>query len=107
MNRALRRGLLIGSIIWLILGLAAISVYLHIESGVGDDALIYPAIPLYLLSSGFGTWHSTSGLLWDSAHGPPFLTLTGVAVVYFLPSVLGFIAFVRKRSTRASSGDKR
>jgi hypothetical protein len=51
MNRALRRGLLIGSIIWLMLGLAAISVHLHIETGVGYDVLIFPAIPLYLLSA--------------------------------------------------------
>jgi hypothetical protein len=88
MIRALRPGLLIGSIIWLMLGLAAISVHLHIETGVGYDVLIFPAIPLYLLSSGFGAVHRTHGFLWDSADGLPFLTITGVAVIYSLPSVL-------------------
>ena len=88
-----RQGLLLLSIIWLLLGIAALGVHLGLETGVGMSALIYPAIPLYALSSGFGHTYPTHGMLWASAHGPPFLTLLGVVLVYFVPSFLGLRRF--------------
>jgi hypothetical protein len=88
-----RQGLLFLSTVWLLLGIAALGVQLGIETGVGMAALIDPAIPLYALSSGFGHTYPTHGLLWDSAHGPPFLTLLGVVLVYFVPAFLGWRRF--------------
>jgi len=88
-----RQGLFLLSIIWLLLGIAALGVHLGLESGIGMSALIYPAIPLYALSSGFGHTYPTHGMLWASAHGPPFLTLFGVVLVYVVPSFLGLRRF--------------
>jgi hypothetical protein len=88
-----RQVLLLTSITWLLLGIAALAVHLGFETAVGMFALIYPAVPLYVVSSGFGHSSPTHGLLWDSAHGPPFLTTLGVIVVYFFPSVLGWWRF--------------
>jgi hypothetical protein len=96
MTPAVRQGLLLSSVIWLLLGIAALSVHLGLETGVGMAALIYPAIPLYVVSSGFGHTSPTHGLLWDSAHGPPFLTVLGVLLVYFVPSLLGLRRFRRR-----------
>jgi hypothetical protein len=90
MKATWRHILFLSSITWLLLGIAALAVHLGFETGVGMSALIYPAIPLYLVSSGFGHSSLTHGFLWDSAHGPPFLTTLGVIVVYFFPSVLGW-----------------
>lgn len=56
-------------------------------TGVSQWLLILPAIPFYM----FGTWIDASakhGLLWDSAHSPPFLNPIGITVIYFLPGVL-------------------
>jgi hypothetical protein len=90
---AVRQGLFLFSIIWLLVGIAALAEHLGLETGVGMSAIIYPAIPLYALSSGFGHTTPTHGFLWDSAHGPPFLTLLGVALVYVVPSLLGWRLF--------------
>ena len=91
------RVLLIGSLAWLVLGLAAGLVHLGLETTVGESALIWPAIPLYFLSSGFGSTNVHRGLLWDSAHGPPFLNGGGVLVIYFLPAALGLWRYARSR----------
>ncbi len=71
----------VGAIL-ILLGLLAIS-------GTDEDAwlLILPAIPLATLTN----WLDPSakhGLLWDSAHSPPFLNAAGLASVYFLPGLL-------------------
>ncbi len=93
MPSRLRQGLFLLSIIWLLVGIAALAEHLGLETRVGTAALIYPAIPLYQLSSGFGHAYPTHGFLWDSADGPPFLTLLGVVLVYLVPSLLGWRLF--------------
>ena len=93
MPSPVRQGLFLLSTLWLLIGIAALAEYLGFETRAGMSALIYPAIPLYALSSGFGHANPTHGFLWDSAHGPPFLTLLGVVVVYFVPSFLGWRLF--------------
>jgi hypothetical protein len=80
-----RSWVLIGAGIWFGLGLAAFAAS-HLRFSPGELPVVLPAIPLYLLSS-LGDSNQHSGLLWDSAHGPPFLTTTGIVVVYFLPAL--------------------
>ena len=93
MTRALRSGLWIASGAWLLLGVAALAYHSHWETPVSEYALILPAIPLYLISSALTSGGVTHGLLWDSAHGPPFLTVPGVVVVYVVLATVGLIAF--------------
>ncbi len=68
--------------IWGVLGLLGLLI-----PGVRDWVVILPAIPLYFLSSGSGGT-VTHGLLWDSAHGPPFLNTAGIVLVYGVPIFL-------------------
>jgi hypothetical protein len=89
------RVLLITSVLWFLLGVAAALYHLDVQSSVGEGAVIWPAVLLYALGSGFGANDVRSGLLWDSAHGPPFLTGIGVALVYFLPAALGLLWYAR------------
>jgi hypothetical protein len=72
-------------------------------SGVDATALtvILPAIPLALLS----TWldpSARSGLLWDSAHSPPFLNPLGIGMVYFLPGVIFVVLGLIRRANRTA-----
>ncbi len=60
--------------------------------------LILPAVLFWIVDSRFGTRHVTEGLFWGSAHSPPFLTPAGIAVVYFIPAIIG-IAWSFRRPT--------
>lgn len=68
----------------ILLGLGAVA-----ESGTDAAAfpLILPAIPLAIFSNWIDP-SARSGLLWDSAHSPPFLNTLGITVVYFVPGAL-------------------
>jgi hypothetical protein len=81
----------VGAIL-ILLGLLAIS-----GTDEGAWLLILPAIPLAMLTN----WLDPSarqGLLWDSAHSPPFLNAVGLALVYFLPGLLLVATGVFRRS---------
>jgi hypothetical protein len=79
-----------------LLALGALSLA---ETEASAIALIVPAVPLYMLSSAFDP-AARSGLLWDSAHSPPFLNGAGIVCVYFLP---GFLLLVLGAVTRQRS----
>src|SRR5262245_21154271 len=84
------------AILWLSLGLLGWVV------PPGDSValiLIPPAVPLYLLSSTFRGTGVSHGLLWTSAHGPPFLTPGGIAVVYIVPGLV-FLSWAARRIRR-------
>jgi hypothetical protein len=70
----------------------------NLQFSPGDLLVILPAIPLYLLSS-LGDSNPHSGVLWDSAHGPPFLTTVGIVVVYFLPALMAVVWHFNKQSS--------
>jgi hypothetical protein len=66
------------------------------------NEIILPAVPLYLMSARMDP-SATHGLLWDSAHSPPFLNPLGILCVYIIPGFLLLgIAFV-KRARPAST----
>ena len=88
---------LVCSGLWLLLGAAAMLAHVGISTTIGDAALMWPGVLFYSVSSGGGTRNVTHGLLWDSAHGPPFLTLAGVVVFYLIPGVWGVVNFLRWR----------
>lgn len=89
---------LVCSALWLLLGVAALLAHFGISTTIGEDALIWAGVLFYGLSSGGGSRNVTHGLLWDSAHGPPFLTLPGVVIFYLLPGAWGVVTFVRWRA---------
>jgi len=89
---------LVCSGLWLLLGVAAILTHVGSSTTVGDAALMWPGILFYGVSSVGGIRNVTHGLLWDSAHGPPFLTLPGVVVFYLIPGVWGVVNFLRWRA---------
>jgi len=86
------------SVLWLLLGVAALLAHVSIATAIGEAALVWPAVVLYSLSSGAGSGNVTHGLLWDSAHGPPFLTVPGVVILYLVPGVWGIVIFLRSRA---------
>lgn len=91
------------AILWLSLGLLGWAV------PPGDSValiLIPPAIPLYLLSSAFHGAGVSHGLLWTSAHGPPFLTPAGVVAVYIVPGFV-FLAWAARRIIRGNQAQER
>jgi hypothetical protein len=83
--------------VWLVLGLIALAAT-DLGSEVAELLVILPAVPFYLLSSTTGGGEH-GGLLWDSAHGPPFLTTAGIVVVYFLPALFAFGWGLRRRTS--------
>jgi hypothetical protein len=98
------RWILVGAGVWFVLGLVAFAAS-HLQFSPGELLVVLPAIPLYLLSS-VGDSNQSSGLLWDSAHGPPFLTTMGIVVVYFLPALITFAWQLSKQSSPAHGGDR-
>jgi hypothetical protein len=93
-----RRRLLAFSLIWLALGLIGFAAFAGFYTPIVFEAVIVlPAIPLYLLSTRFGTSHASSGWLWVAVHGPPFLNVPGMVVVYVVPAllILGWLAVRR------------
>jgi hypothetical protein len=89
----------LGAGIWFALGLVAFAAG-HLGFSPGDLLVVLPAVPLYLLAS-LGDSSQHSGVLWDSAHGPPFLTTMGIVVVYFLPALIAFAWQLSKQSSPA------
>jgi hypothetical protein len=83
----------------IIVGLILLCLGMVAAIGIDPSGLtiILPAMPLYLLSSAIDP-SARSGMLWDSAHSPPFLNSLGIFCVYFAPGVclLLFGAFRRK-----------
>jgi hypothetical protein len=65
--------------------------------------LILPAIPLAMFSNWIDP-SARSGLLWDSAHSPPFLNALGITVVYFVPSAFLLGSGLIARSNRVVGG---
>ena len=96
-----QRGALILATVWLALGalslLAVTGAAPPILSELGFIGLVIPAIPLYLIGTGFETWPANEGALWAAAHGPPFLKPIGIGVLYFVPAllVIGWVFFTR------------
>jgi hypothetical protein len=82
--------------------LVAIGALALADTEASAIAQVVPAVPLYLISSAFDP-AARSGLLWDSAHGPPFLNGAGIACVYFIPGVLLLLlgALARQRPRNA------
>jgi anaerobic C4-dicarboxylate transporter len=76
-------------LVWIALGVAALTAIADSTSVVGEYALILPAVPFSLAATTIA--NERRGFFWDSAHGPPFLTLPGVLLVYFLPAFLGLV----------------
>lgn len=74
-------GILLAGIL-LLAGLVAILSVLGMRAfgEAGENLAIYPAV--WLQSTGLGP------ALTDSSHGPPFLNLLGIGVVYLLPAGL-------------------
>jgi hypothetical protein len=91
--------------VFLIFGAVLLGLGALAASGIDAAAfpLILPAIPLALISNWIDP-SARSGLLWDSAHSPPFLNALGITVIYFVPGLLlvgaGFVA----RAKRAHGG---
>jgi hypothetical protein len=83
--------------LWLLAGGAALAALHGWDSTAAQFALILPAIPLALLAEATGD-SPRSGWLWDSAHGPPFLNLAGVLLVYFLPGLLVLAWLLKRRA---------
>ena len=75
--------------VFLIVGVVFLGLGALASSGTDAAALplILPAIPFAVLTNWINP-SARSGLLWDSAHSPPFLNALGIAVVYFVPGVL-------------------
>lgn len=83
--------------IWGVAGLVGLLI-----PAVADWVVFLPAVPLYVLSTAFAKSTVTHGVLWDSAHGPPFLNAAGIVLVYMVPIVFGITLLV-SASKRASS----
>jgi hypothetical protein len=94
---------LVCSGLWLLLGAAALLAHFGISTTIGEDALIWAGVLFYGISSGAGSRHVTHGLLWDSAHGPPFLTVPGVVIFYLVPGAWGIVNFLRWRARQRGS----
>lgn len=89
------RRVLSAALLWLAVGaLALLAVSGRgpvLARAPGEIALVLPAIPIYLVATGFETARSNEGALWVAVHGPPFLKPQGVAVVYFLPASIALL----------------
>ena len=93
---AVRRTLGTILLVWSLGGLLCLLI-----PGAKEWAVILPAIPLYELSTAVDSAVRTSGLLWDSAHGPPFLNSAGIFVIYVLPGVVALaLLFIPRRTAR-------
>jgi len=103
MRKHVFRLLLTAACVWLVLGVIAAATLAGWESDFAAYVIIVPGIAVYLVSTGFGRTNTTSGLLWDSAHSPPFLNAAGVLVVYFCPAVFALVQLLRHR-VRAAPG---
>jgi peptidoglycan biosynthesis protein MviN/MurJ (putative lipid II flippase) len=100
MSHKARRLLFASALVWLALGLIGLAALAGFGSTFAAVVIMLPAIPLYLLSTRFGREHASSGLFWLAAHGPPFLNIPGVVVVYLAPAVLILAWLVVRRLQR-------
>ena len=71
------------AVLWLFLGVLGFATIsgAQMVADFGYDILMFPAM---LLSN----VDVQEGMFIDSAHGPPFLTIPGVCLVYILPGLL-------------------
>jgi hypothetical protein len=81
---------------WSLCGVLALLVLIRAipaASALADVVLLWPAILLWSLG--------ITKILTDAAHGPPFLTVMGIFVLYWIPSVLvaGYLVATRRRTT--------
>lgn len=77
--------------LFLLMGVTAAASGLGMQAfgETGENLSIYPGAWLHAIGLG--------GVLTDAAHGPPFLNLAGIAVVYLLPAfALGWPPLRRK-----------
>ena len=82
-----RTRIIVGAII-VVLGIATVS---------GIDAsgplLILQAVPFYIASTTVDP-SARRGMFWDSAHGPPFLNDSGIAIVATIYFVVGTVLII-------------
>jgi hypothetical protein len=104
MTRHRRRLLLAFALTWLALGVIGLTAFTRFSTPIAALIIVLPAIPLYLLSNLFGTADAYSGLLWVAVHGPPFLNIPGIVVVYIVPAllILGWLVVRRPRDSTPS-----
>jgi hypothetical protein len=64
-----------------------------------------PAVVVFLIWPSVIFWKfGLAHILMDAAHGPPFLTLAGIFVFYWVPSIaLGAYLFVTRQKQHAVS----
>lgn len=79
-------------------GLLSLAALAGVNLESAHAAVILPAIALTSAREAIGLAPEPRGVLYDSAHGPPFLNLVGIAVVYFLPAVVAFMVAWRLRA---------
>ena len=75
-------------------GLIAIAATLGIWLPFSSEVLGIPPRLLFLAAQDSSGYVVSHGALWDSAHGPPFLTTFGFVIVYVLPAFAGLAAWV-------------
>ena len=72
---------------WACLGGVALLAILGAPLGsFGEQLVVLPGVAIYGAMEWLGMKPSAHTLLTDSAHGPPFLNVVGVAVFYALPA---------------------
>jgi hypothetical protein len=87
-----RRVLLGTACVLAVLGVVGFAGHLGVLSEVAALPLVVPAVLLAGLAKALGLPRAGMGVLWDAAHGPPFLTVAGVILIYFLPSAVLVLA---------------
>jgi hypothetical protein len=73
------------------------------DSVVVNATLIWPGILAYSIGL-------PKDIFWDAAHGPPFLTMIGIILVYFTTGALAlWISFLipRRADTAAMASDSK
>jgi hypothetical protein len=81
------------TIVWIACGAVALLTLADVvQTGtLGEVVLMWPAIALWTLG--------IHRVLTDAAHGPPFLTVGGILVLYLAPALIGYAstAVVKQR----------
>ena len=96
----------VASILWLVLGVCAtlgLAGVVKAHSVVVTATLIWPGILAYWIGL-------PKGILWDAAHGPPFLSMIGIILVYFTAGSLAlWISFLipRRADTPPMASDSK
>jgi hypothetical protein len=67
------------------LGASAVVVrFFEVPYAIAEVVSVFPAYPFAAFTKAFSP-RSQEGLFWLSGHSPPFLSVPGVALVYFIP----------------------